>query len=127
MSRRPFSSMVRDIQSIMTQPYHTYFEESIVNGNHGFTQFFEVPTLFNATNYGEQFFNLEGFITPLNDFPIDIEEAFYQQNKQAITSLLNEGVITTTMIRHTKADSKLMRDYYQHAVTLKNHNIVGTM
>ena len=119
MSRRPFSSMAKDIQSIMTQSYHTYFEESIVNGNRAFTDFFEVPTLFNATNYGEQFFNLEGLITPLNDFPIDIEEAFYQQNKQAITSLLNEGVITTTMIRHTKADFKLMREYYPHAVTIE--------
>jgi hypothetical protein len=121
MSRRPFSSMVRDIKPVMTQPYQAYFQESIINGNYAFTKFFEVPALFYATNYGEQFFNLEGSITPLNGFPtvIDIEEVFFQQNKDAITSLLKEGVITTTMIRHIKNGVEIMKGYYQHAVDIE--------
>jgi hypothetical protein len=79
-----------------------------------------VPTLFHATNYGEQFFNPEGFITPLHDFPIGIEERFFEKNRQAIHGLLGEGVVTTTIIRHSINGLAWMKDYYQKAVGIEN-------
>ena len=129
MSRRPFSSMLKDIESFMIGTYTSYFEESIVVGNQGFADFFQVPLLFYATNYGEQFVNKDGTIFPLNEFSQVVGKPFLTKHKNAIITLLAEGVIMTTMIRHTPQGLELMKDFYPNAVNIdkpvhSRHNII---
>lgn len=119
MSRRPFSRLLKDIEKYLTSPYQTIFDESILKQNLAFTEFYMVPELFSKTNYGEQFFKIDGTITALDHFEEFIEEVFLNSNRQSITGLLKRGVITTTIIRHFKTNNNIFFPYFEHVLAIE--------
>jgi hypothetical protein len=99
MSRRPFSQMFDEIHS--RGSYATYFTEAM-KLNAGF---FKVPYLLAKVNYGEQFFAPDtGAPKPLEGFLPLFQEDFLAKNEEIIKKLLQQGVITTTMLRNFKED-----------------------
>jgi len=123
MSRRPFSNMFKDLKS--DKDYATYFQEVMLD-NDGFQDFFEVPKLFNKTNYAEQFFEESGKILDLSFFKNFLTDDFKALFGNAVDRLLSQGIISTTLLRNVKDDFKLNEKssiqnlfdhYYQLAVT----------
>ncbi len=104
MSRRPFSRMLNDINS--KGNYAAYFQKVM---SKEFIKFYEVPPFLQKTNYAEQFFDsqtgqiksLEGFL-PLfkKEFLDNCDPKSQKSNKEIVTSLLKEGIISTAMIRN---------------------------
>ena len=106
MSRRPFSSMLRDIN--FKESYDKYFETCIINNNNYFTSVVEVPVLFKKVNYAEQYFDSQtGAPRNLYKFRTFIDKVFYESNTHLIDELLAKGVISTTMIRNFKDEIKI--------------------
>jgi hypothetical protein len=121
MSRRPFSAMYKDIKADMLVTYEEYFKESILSFNKDFTSVYEVPRFFHLTNYGEQFFDpttrftksLEGLVAP----SLFVED-FLPKHESLIRLLLSQGVMTTTMLRHTALWGDLFPSYFERALNL---------
>ncbi|MGV8964333.1 MAG: hypothetical protein ACOH2V_13270 [Candidatus Saccharimonadaceae bacterium] len=122
LSRRPFSSMLKDIKIYMTESYEDYFKKSIINNNKVFIDFFEVPSLFFATNYGEQFFNADGGFASFDYSTMSIDPEFFEKNKETIVQLFKQGVITTTIIRHCNDGLSIMNNFYQHAISIEKES-----
>lgn len=102
MSRRPFSEMLKGIHS--SGDYSVYFKK-VMNLNSGF---FQVPHQFGRTNYAEQFFDSEtGAPKPLLGFLPLFREEFRARNEDILTRLLQQGVISTTMIRNLREDMQV--------------------
>lgn len=102
MSRRPFSQMYEDIKA--PKEYFTHFQE-VMGKNRAF---YQVPELFSRVNYAEQFFDLET-ASPKNllTFCDLINEDFREKNIITLMSLLERGIISTTMIRNFKNEVKI--------------------
>ncbi len=103
MSRRPFSSMLKEFQK-PGLVYHEYFKKVVQDNNFKFSKVFDVPGLFNKTNYGEQFFDQHGQLINLYQFSNFFQEDFFFNNKGIISILLNQGIIGTAMLRNFKKD-----------------------
>ncbi len=103
MSRRPFSSMYEDIGS--KGNYVTYFKESMKH-NLGFVNGIR---LFNKVNYAEQFFDeITGHPINLHDSFIHyFGEEFLNNNREVISDLLENGILSTIMIRNFKDSIKV--------------------
>ncbi len=121
MSRRPFSSMFKDLKS--DKNYSEYFLE-VMDKNDMYKEFYEVPNLFNKTNYAEQFFSNTGEIQPLYNFKNFLNPKIIQENEEKINYLLKQGIISTVMLRNFKNNiiiesdltvSNLFENYYQMA------------
>jgi hypothetical protein len=120
MSRRPFSSMFKDIG---TQGNYTTYFNAAMGRNNRFTQ---IPSLFYKTNYAEQFYDLTtGLPKPLLHLLPLIRKEFREQNEETLSQLLKQGIVSTTMIRQFKEDVKidnslpvsaLFKGYYEHAI-----------
>jgi hypothetical protein len=104
MSRRPFSSMFRDLHLDIQGTYCKYFQY-IMSLNSRFNASL-IPTLFNRTNYAEQFFADDSPKSFTKLFPYFREE-FGVNNKKILEELLEKGVISTTMLRNFKDEVKL--------------------
>lgn len=102
MSRRPFSSMFKDIGT--EGSYEDYFK-TVMGHNSRFT---DIPSLFYKTNYAEQFFdpNTELPKSLLHLLPL-IRKEFREQNQERLTELLSQGIVSTTMIRNFREDVKV--------------------
>lgn len=124
MSRRPFSHMLNDIKHDLILTYAEYFKHSMIQNNKTFTEFFEVPSLFSKTNYGEQYFDEEGKIIPLYHFANLLEEDFLKDNQETILQLFAKGVITTTMIRHFKDMANPLNNYYENALEIEQDTYI---
>lgn len=102
MSRRPFSSMFKEIHP--QGNYYDYYMKVM-----GFnTPFYKVPSLFNKTNYAEQFHDpqtgkVKSFVNLLPYF----SEDFATENQKVLTQLLQEGVVSTTMLRNLNPSVKV--------------------
>lgn len=120
MSRRPFSAM---FQGIHTQgSYETYFKK-VMSTNLGFK---DVPKLFYKTNYAEQYFDPQtGTPKSLMHLLPLFRKEFRDQNQDVLTKLLEQGILSTTMIRKFKKDVKvdnifpvasLFHNYFEDAI-----------
>ncbi len=122
MSRRPFSSIYRDIEETMIIPYEAYFQESIIKFNNNFTAFAEVPKLFNLTNYGEQFLdpttNSVRLLDKLLGESALFQKPFFSENVSLMTPLLTQGVVTTAMIRNAVGCETLFDSYFEVALNI---------
>lgn len=125
MSRRPFSAMFDDIPS--NGSYKDYFMSVMCRNS----AFFRIPALFNRANYAEQFFNSEtGEPKSLEAFLPLFRDNFRTQNEETLTKLLQQGVLSTTMMRNLKEEipivkslsgevlsgEKLLNNYFEMAV-----------
>jgi len=120
MSRRPFSSMFKDIH---TQGDYPQYFMRVMSLN---TPFYKIPSLFYKTNYAEQFYdsqtgNVKSF---LNLLPF-LSQDFVTQNNQILIPLLQQGVVSTTMLRKLKKRVKvdqsepvstLFNKYFEEAI-----------
>lgn len=108
MSRRPFSSMLKNIKLDPTTSYTEFFNKSLVDNNSGFTKIYSVPTYFHRTNYAEQFFDTTtGKERNLKDgLKLLFKENFVQENVNNINNLLEKGIVSTTMLRNLKEGVK---------------------
>jgi hypothetical protein len=122
MSRRPFSAMWQDLKLDINGTYYKYFEY-VMSLNSSFKAF-HVPTLFNRTNYAEQFY---GFDSPrsLMDFLPCFDKKFYETNQEILKELLKQGVLSTTMIRNFRDDAlidttftitQIFANFYENAI-----------
>lgn len=104
MSRRPFSSMFKDINiANININYAELFKKAMVDNNYRFSTFYKVPNLFHKTNYAEQFFDNEtGKERPLMNFLSLFEEEFVETNREVLNKLLEKGIVSTTMLRNLK-------------------------
>lgn len=168
MSRRPFSLMLEEIgcQGIYTTKFFIPMfmrDSQNIPGNRAFLSFYQVPTLFSKTNYGEQFFDpstaqvksLLGLIPFFDEAFLEentnYEEKFldvstgdikrssllevspdiartliaFRTNRDIVSALLEQGIISTTMVRNFKKSIKLntaeviadsFAKYYEHSV-----------
>lgn len=102
MSRRPISSMIKDFR--VEGDYSENFKGAM-KLNHSFRKIFKVQKLFARTNYAEQFFdNQSGQARPLRSFLPLFEETFLEKNRVAIEALLDQGVVSTVMLRNLRRD-----------------------
>lgn len=128
MSRRPFSSMLKDIQDMCSpQSYVEYFHE-MMQGNEDFNEIFEVPNLFEKTNYAEQFFDLETEkVRSMLHFKDFFDGDFLKENDNDVGRLLEQGVLSTSMVRNFKKEVRtlgmgknepivLLQNYYTMAI-----------
>jgi hypothetical protein len=119
MCRRPFSSMYKAIGAPADFSYAEYFKESMVAFNRRFTSVAAVLTLLSKVNYGTQ------FLDPDTRAPLSLMRLissfagpFFDANKEVITTLLEQGVLTTTMIRHMKGHESILDDYLHRSLEL---------
>lgn len=120
MSRRPFSSMLKDIHNSEQGSYYEYFM-SVMKMNFSFS---ETEICFNKTNYAEQFFDENGKPKSLAYLLKFFEEEFLKKNKKKLTYLLEKGIISTTMLRNIREDvkvnkigvSSLLNSFFERAV-----------
>lgn len=125
MSRRPFSSMFKDIKETTDGSYEQYFQTAMKEN----PSFFQIPRLFNKTNYGEQFFNENGTLSNLISFKNSLERSFVSKNDKIIEELLKNGIISTTMLRNLKPEikasgipiSEFMNQYYIFSLKTVDH------
>lgn len=116
MSRRPFSSMFKDIQAYFYgSSYATFFKESIEDKNSIFKAL-NVSTNFFKTNYGEQFFE-NGHPKPIRNLENNLNNNFLNTNRQILQSLLDQGILCTVMIRNHNTYSDIFNNYYQQAIS----------
>lgn len=123
LSRRPFSSMLKDLN--FQGEYSVGFKEAMKR-NYNFMKRFKVPVLFSKTNYAEQFFDeATGQVKSLRSFLPLFEQRFLEAHRTIIEALLDQGVISTAMLRNLKADVKtddsqpvftLSQQYYDVAI-----------
>ena len=111
MSRRPFSSMWHNIAThekvikILegSNTYPSYFKE-MMEDNDMFIKGRKAPELIFKSNYAKQFFDDFGNSIPLyNLYEHLFDQAFLKENEEILEKLLNEGVVSTTMIRNFHA------------------------
>lgn len=102
MSRRPFSSMLKDLE--LNIDYPAVFKQALSHNNN-FMVFFDVPKLFSKVNYAEQFFDAHsGQVKPLRNFLTIFKPDFVDKNREILLKLLDNGIITTAMLRNFKED-----------------------
>lgn len=120
MSRRPFSSMLSDIESSFKGSYKECFSQGILRYNPRFSSFSEVPTLFSKTEYGTEFRDKEtGLPVSLTKFISSFESDYVDRHKKTLLALLEKGVVTTSMIRHLQGEIRLCEeDYFQAALDI---------
>jgi hypothetical protein len=113
MSRRPFSSMFNDIHT--QGNYSEYFIRAMFSNK----EFLEYLKLFPQLNYAEQYVDSEGKPINLSALLPAFDEAFLKENEDLLVPLLEQGVLSTTMIRHFNENveidnqpSKLFFDQY---------------
>jgi hypothetical protein len=108
MSRRPFSSMFKEIKP-KGGTYEKCFTSALCQNNERFK---DIPRLFNRTDYGEQFFDpITHTVKSLTGFLPLFKNEFVEKNYQSLTDLLKNGVITTTMLRNLKEDVKMLGEF----------------
>lgn len=124
MSRRPFSSMMKDLR-LEGVTYADYFKAAMQDRNFKFSKIFDVPGLFHKTNYAEQFFDQSGQVINLGDFSQFFQDDFFSNNKGVISSLLHQGILGTAMLRNFKPHilttnglpiHSLFEDYYRLSI-----------
>lgn len=109
MSRRPFSAMFREIRLNADLPdnfgnYFNYFM-NVMGANSSFRR---ISSQFNKTNYAEQFFDLQARAErSLIGFLPCFREPFLSDNRPMLKSLLEVGVISTTMLRNFRDDVRV--------------------
>jgi hypothetical protein len=102
MSRRPFSSMFRDL-NLPNMNYSELFKQAMVAHNQRFSIFYKVPSLFHRTNYAEQFFDVKtGAERPLIHLLPLLQEEFVKTNEEVLPKLLDRGIVSTAMLRNLK-------------------------
>lgn len=127
MSRRPFSSMFEDIDQLKIQPY-SYFFNRLMTQNWKFMLDYNVPDLFFRTNYAEQLFDRK-LLKPkkLFDSLGEFDEDFVsEENEPLLRELLGQGVVSTTMIRHSKLSNyrSLFDDYFNKVIESVSHPLL---
>ncbi|MBY0501688.1 MAG: hypothetical protein K2P93_06785 [Alphaproteobacteria bacterium] len=106
MSRRPFSSMFRELDTKID--YTAFFGQAMCYNPHGcsntgFVHFYNVPFLFHKANYAEQFFDsATGKIRTLSHLLPLFQDEFVAKNALILSQLLEKGVISTAMLRNLK-------------------------
>ena len=103
MSRRPFSSMLKDVNIKLPQEvnYPKFFFEAMVNHNQRFSVFYNVPSLFYKANYAEQYYHPHtGKEVSLTSLAPLFREEFLKENEETLLKLLERGVFSTAMIRN---------------------------
>lgn len=119
MSRRPFSSMYKDC-AFDSGCYSDYFRECMIDHNKQFTHFREAHKFFNHVNYGMRFFygstrQARSLVHLLPRFDVDFVESYREQ----LIPLLEGGVLTTTMLRHTEEYRELgQKDYLRASLDI---------
>lgn len=102
MSRRPFSSMFRDL-NLPNINYSELFKQAMVAHNQRFSNFYKVPSLFHRANYAEQFFDVKtGAERPLIHLLSLLQEEFVKTNEEVLPKLLGRGIVSTAMLRNLK-------------------------
>ncbi len=106
MSRRPFSSMFKDIpDKDIHQNYAEYFNEVMAKN----LSFRDVQRLFNKVNYAEQFFDSEqGTPRNLSFLEECLKVSFLRRNSETVSTLLQKGIVSTTMVRNFNENVLLM-------------------
>ncbi len=101
MSRRPFSSMLKDIKLPKESNYPQFFFEALANHNQRFLGTYNVPNLFYRANYAEQHFDPHTGkeISQAGLLPL-FRESFMKENRDVLEKLLARGVVSTVMIRN---------------------------
>lgn len=101
MSRRPFSSMLKDIKLPREANYSQFFFGAMVTHNTRFSLFYNVPTLFYRANYAEQYFDPHtGKEVSLTVLAPLFREEFVKENEDTLIKLLERGIVSTVMIRN---------------------------
>lgn len=102
MSRRPFSSMFRDL-NLPNMNYSELFKQAMIAHNQRFSIFYKVPSLFHRANYAEQFFDVKtGSERPLIHLLPLLQEEFVKTNEEVLPKLLGRGIVSTAMLRNLK-------------------------
>src|SRR5690606_7487391 len=97
--------MLRDIGA--SGDYATYFS-SVMLGKNTNSGFFRTPFQFNRTNYAEQIFDLATRAErPLVSFLPHFRPDFLASNRPMLEYLLGKGVLSTTMMRNFKEDTRV--------------------
>lgn len=106
MSRRPFSSMLNDINPHNKEGYKEIFVTAMLKFNFDrFNLLYNVPKLFYKSNYAEQFFDdSTGREKSLLHLLPLFEEEFSKENEDLLKSLLEKGIVSTAMLRNLKHD-----------------------
>ncbi|AIL13453.1 hypothetical protein IM40_08075 [Candidatus Paracaedimonas acanthamoebae] len=106
MSRRPFSSMFNDIpDEDIHQNYAEYFNKVMAKN----LSFHDVQRLFNKVNYAEQFFDSEqGTPRNLSFLEECLKVSFLRRNSETVSTLLQKGIVSTTMVRNFNENVLLM-------------------
>ncbi len=104
MSRRTFSTMWHDSR---IQGKYSDFFSAMMGKNESYIKW-KVDKLFDSVNYAEQIFTPSGEIVPLQAAVMPLlEDSFLAENSEVLESLLSQGIISTTMVRHFKEGAKL--------------------
>lgn|GEM_PF-1240611 len=109
MSRRPFSSLFASIPSEGKPVYSDYFQRAMVTENDEFGDICEIPRSFSRADYAEQYFDATGRVIDLRPFLHLFTEDFVASNRDAITALLQKGVVSIHMIKKLKPEAKEQR------------------
>lgn len=110
MSRRPFSSMFKNIEEKIK--YLEYFTKNLEENNKYFNYIFEVPKYLCKANYGEQFYDKNG-VLDLSHSENLIEKEFYSSYKDLIDRLLKRGIVTMSIIRNLKQVLMSTKEYFE--------------
>jgi hypothetical protein len=127
MSRRPFSAMLKDIPT--RGPYANFFMQVMIRNS----AFYQIPRQFGRTNYAEQFFDSQtGEPKALLGFLPFFQGDFLTQNEDILIKLLEQGVVSTTMIRNFKEEFRvddsfsgpdLLKKYFEESLkSVENPN-----
>lgn len=123
MSRRPFSEMYKELKQVN---YAHIFYNTIKN-NDQFIGFDKVPFNFSKINYAEQFpvpsSKEKETVQLWKIIPSYFEDEFWQQNKETLQYLLQNGIFSTTMLRNLKSDeiNSLFKDYFLQSIKSVEH------
>ncbi|MBA3751507.1 hypothetical protein H0X06_01730 [Candidatus Dependentiae bacterium] len=123
MSRRPFSDLFNDIckSNIRIEdedegrlPFNNYnneisYEEVFLLAmrDYVYSVFEKHMVLFSKVNYGEQFFLENGKPADLRGFNKYFTDNFRKNNQSVLDTLLEQGIVTTAMIRNFRDDVKI--------------------
>ncbi|CAO4835663.1 MAG: hypothetical protein FADNKDHG_01582 [Holosporales bacterium] len=114
MSRRPFSSMYADMFPKPEISYIDFFNIGLQNNE----RYKEGIKSFSSINYGEQFFNESGEKLNLERYLQYFDDMYLSINREKIQQLLQNGIITITMLRKMKGMESCIDTYLEKAISI---------